>query len=159
MWIVFVVSVVMCTLYSCNNHTEYFDSKQAIEVRDSVTRMMASISNDVTLKGPTAWAQYFEDVPEFYMANDGKLQLSDGDSAQNFVKNILISKINKIELQWSNIRIDAYTNTLADVAANYREYIINSDGKMISVFGYFTGVAQKTGKRWQLRNAHWSSVK
>lgn len=149
----------MFGLYSCSNNTEHFDSKQVTEVHDSVARMMASISNDVTLKGPAAWAQYFEDVPEFYMANDGKLQLSDGDSAQNFVKNILVYKINKIELQWSNIRIDAYTKTLADVAANYREYIINSDGKMISVFGYFTAVAQKTNKRWQLRNAHWSSVK
>src|SRR6202007_3228026 len=119
---------------------------------DSVKKMMVSISNDVTMKGPIAWAYYFEDVPDFFMANDGKLQLSSGDSAQYFIKNVLVLNISKIELQWSNIRIDTYTATLASVAANFKEYMIDVNGKMLSVAGYFTGVAQKTNSGWRLRN-------
>jgi hypothetical protein len=34
--------------------------------------------------------------------------------------------------------------------------IVEASGRRVDERGYFTGVAEKRGDHWQLRNAHWS---
>ena len=117
--------------------------------------MVEMIAKDVTREGPVAWLRYFENTPGFFMASGGNLAFPDNDSATNFIKNDLVKIISKIELRWSNIRIDPLTPAFANVAANFHEDITDSTGKKMTD-GYFTGVAERAPQGWQLRNAHWS---
>lgn len=150
---------ILCFALSCNSNQAGLTSIQVTAVQDSVHKVMELIAVDVSTKGPIAWAKYFEDVPGFFMVSDGKMELPNGDSAQGFIKNTLVKSISSIQLKWSNIRIEPYTHTLACVGANFHEDITGFNGNTISEDGYFTGITEQTTQGWQLRNAHWSSLK
>jgi len=150
---------ILCFALSCNSNQAGLTSIQVTAVQDSVHKVMELIAVDVSTKGPIAWAKYFEDVPGFFMVSDGKMELPSGDSAQRFIKNTLIKNISGIQLKWSNIRIEPYTYTLAGIGANFHEDITDFSGKTISEDGYFTGIAEQVAQGWQLRNAHWSSLR
>ena len=157
--LLFVSALFILTVtFSCNNNAEELTSRQVDLIRDSVQKMAESIANDVSTEGPIAWVKYFEDVPDFFMASDGKLQFPTGDSAQKFIKNTLVKNISNIRLKWSSIRIEPYTLKLANLACDFHEDITDFNGKTISEDGYFTGIAEETLQGWKLRNAHWSSI-
>jgi hypothetical protein len=138
--------------------TPYSPAKRAL-IKDSVDRMMQNIARDITSNGPSAWLIYFKDSPDFFMASDGKLAFHDHESARLFIENTLVKNISHINLRWSDLRIDPLTTGFASAGAEFHEEISDSSGKMTPYDGYFTGVAESTDRGWQLRSAHWSSIK
>ncbi|MEP7107359.1 MAG: hypothetical protein ABI760_05240 [Ferruginibacter sp.] len=155
---VIVISFLyFCIAISCNNNAKSLTPKQITDVQGTVMRMTKSIAKDISREGSIAWLKYFENTPEFFMASEGRLVFQNNDSATNFIKNILVKNIKKIELSWSNILIDPLTLKFANVAATFHEDITDFSGKTISEDGYFTGIAEKTSQGWKLRNAHWST--
>jgi hypothetical protein len=153
-----LLSFILCFVSSCNNNTEYFTSKERSQVKDSVQLMAESIVKDISHEGPVSWLKYFENAPDFFMASDGQLVFPNIDSATNVINNKLIKVMSKIQLRWSNIRIDPLTINLASISAVYHEDITDSTGKMTPHDGYFTGIARQTSQGWKLHNAHWSST-
>jgi hypothetical protein len=152
----FLLSLIVFA-FACNNNSASLNPKQAAGISDSVQLMAISIARDVSHNGPAAWLKYFEDTQGFFMASDGQLVFPGIDTAKNFINNILVKKISKIDLRWNSIRVDPLTTRLASIAANFQEDITDSDGKMIHQDGYFTGIAHQTPEGWKLYNAHWSS--
>lgn len=146
-------------LISCNNKADNLTAQQTREVADSVQQMVEFIARDISHDGPIAWLRYFENTPDFFMASEGQLVFADNNSATTFIKNNLVKQIRKIELQWSNIRIDPLTLKFANIAASWHEDITDFSGNKITEEGYFTAIAEKTLHGWQLRNAHWSVTK
>jgi hypothetical protein len=142
---------------SCSNKTESLNSKQASEVQDSVKLMFESVAKNVSREGPMTWLRYFENTPDFFMASDGQLVFPNIDTATNLINNVVVKSMPKIELRWSNIRIDPLADKLASISAIYHEDITDPTGKMTPHDGYFTGIAHQTTQGWKLHNAHWSS--
>ena len=143
---------------SCGSSTESLNPQERSMLKDSVLLMTASVAKDLSREGPIAWLSYFENTPDFYMVSDGQLVFPNIDSANKFIRNVLIKIMPKIELRWNNIQIDPLTNKLASLSAVYHEDITDSTGKTIAHDGYFTAVAHQSSQGWKLRNAHWSSV-
>jgi hypothetical protein len=141
---------------SCCYDADSLTQTQYSIVKKNVTQMVESIAKNVSDKGPVAWLFYFENTPDFFMVSEGQLKFPNKDTATNFINNTLVHNISKIELHWSNIRIDPLTRELASIGAIFHEDIINVDGKKILVDGYFTGIAHQTSQGWKLHNAHWS---
>jgi hypothetical protein len=127
-------------------------------VKNEVQSFTRSVAEDVTRHGPSAWQNYFENSPSFFMAVDGRVQFADGASAQAAIPN-LSRTIKNIELQWGDaLRVDPLTQDLAVIAAPWHEIITLADGNRIDTSGYFTAVAESRNGRWQFRNAHWSTT-
>jgi hypothetical protein len=146
-------------LFSCNSKTKFLSEAQTIEVKDSVQKMIDLVAKDISADGPIAWLKHFENTPDFFMASDGQLIFPNNDSVASFIKNTLVNQIRKIELKWSKVRIDPLTEKFANVAATWQEEMTDFTGNRTSQGGYFTGIAEKTSNGWQLRNAHWSTIK
>jgi hypothetical protein len=124
--------------------------------RDGVLAMASSIARDLGREGPNAWLRYFVDGPEFFMANNGVLQLSNFEEARSFLATFS-SGVTHLELTWGDIRVDLVGPDVAVMAAPYREAIVDRAGTTHLYSGYFTGVVVPTGKGLRLRDAHWSS--
>jgi hypothetical protein len=152
------VLLVFFLINSCNNNIETFTAKERSLVHDSVKLMTDSIAITVTHEGPTAWLKYFENTPDFFMVSDGQLVFPNIDTAKYFINNVLVTKMPKLELRWSEVRIDPLTNEFANIAAFYHEDIPDSTGKKIPYDGYFTSIAHHTSQGWKLHNAHWSNI-
>ncbi len=153
------MAVCICALIACkNNKPAINNSTQLAIVKDSVEIMAAQIAKNVSQNGPQEWLKVFDNCPDFFMANNGQLSFSSYDSAANFINHVLVKKISKIELGWSNIRIEPLASNLASLAAGYKENITYFTGKTTVVSGYFTGIAKQTQQGWKLHNAHWSST-
>jgi hypothetical protein len=120
--------------------------------------MVESIAKNISHERPVVWLRYFENAPDFFMASDGQMVFPNNATATNFINDVLIRVIPKIQLYWSNIRIDPFSTNLAGISAVYHEDITDSAGKMTPHDGYFTGIAHQTSQGWKLRNAHWSSI-
>ena len=86
-------------------------------------------------------------TPNFFMASGGQIAFPNYDSANNFIKNVLVKNIRKIELEWKNIHIDPLTPHLANMAADFHEDITDLNGKTLPYNGYFTGIAEQTTSR------------
>ena len=66
--------------------------------------------------------------------------------------NDLGRSIKQIELQWGpELRVDPLANDLAVMAAPYHEIRTDSFGQRVDESGYFTGVVEFKGGRWQFR--------
>lgn len=150
---ILLILIVFVTSCGSNN---VLKPKDITGVQDSVRLMVDLIARNVSLNGPVAWLRYFEDTPGFFMASGGQLVFPNNDSAEKFINNVLIKSIAKIELRWSNIRIDPLTSKFAVIAANFHEDITDSAGTKLPMDGYFTGIAHQTSQGWKLHNAHWS---
>lgn len=115
-----------------------------------------TIAQDVTRRGPNAWLSFFEHDSAFFMASEGQLVFPSFDSAATFV-HVLSQHIVRIELTWTDVRIDPIAPGAAILAAAYQEVQTDAAGHETHERGYFTGLAVHTGAGWQLRNAHWSA--
>ncbi len=153
-----LLGFIFFLISSCSNNTESFTQKARSLVQDSVQIMAEAIAKNISGEGPAAWLRYFDNTPDFFMASDGQLVFPNIDTATNFINNILIKIMPKIQLRWSNIRIDPLTPKLASISAVYHEDITDSTGKTTPHDGYFTGIALQTSRGWKLHNAHWSSM-
>jgi hypothetical protein len=132
---------------------------EAAQVDGAVRSLMATIARDVTHDGPTAWRKHFADSPAFFMVNDGQLAFPDSATATKGTE-AFAATIKSIRLDWgSDLRVDPLTPKFAVVAASFFEDQEQLTGKHVEERGYFTGVAELRDGRWQLRDAHWSSLR
>jgi hypothetical protein len=155
-WKVAVVLVVIAT--GCSSSRDGAPTpERAAAVDRQVQEFAATVAHDVTQDGPAAWRKHFSDGPEFYMATDGKLQFADSAAATAGIQN-LQRMIKRIELKWSDVRVDPLTPELAGFRAAWHEVVDMADGKRIESGGYFTGTVEHRNGRWQIRNAHWSTA-
>lgn len=115
-----------------------------------------TVAHDITQEGPSAWRRHFADSPAFFMASEGHLVFPNSAAATAGIQDVARS-IKQIELQWGDdLRVDPLTPDLAVVAASYHEVQVSADGVRVNETGFFTGIAEHQGGRWQFRNAHWS---
>ncbi|HEX4850567.1 MAG TPA: hypothetical protein VFV08_07170, partial [Puia sp.] len=143
--------------FSCNQPaTTVTETKPTLAAPDSVRSFVESISRDITQNGPNAWLQYFENSPDFFMASEGKIIFPNYDSADGFIKHTLVKMFTKIELSWTEVKVDVLSSDYASVAATYLENKTNASGVKDTEQGYFTGLAHLQNGKWKLRNAHWS---
>jgi SnoaL-like domain len=154
----FTLVGLILLISSCYNNTDSLTTAQRSIVMDSVQLMVDSIAKAISHDGPIAWIRYFENSPDFYMASEGQLAFTNNDSLANFLKNTFTKTVSKIELSWSQVRIDPFTSKIAAVAAIFHEDITDFAGRKTPSDGYFTGIAHQTSKGWQLQNAHWSII-
>ena len=150
--------LIFCFVFSCKDGVETLTETQSSSVQDSVRQMMETTARDVSKEGPIAWLDHFENSKDFYMASGGILVFPNNDSATNFVKNVVVKMMPKVELHWNNIRITPINTKYADIAANFHEEVTDSAGNRKPMDGFFTGMAQKADKGWQFLNAHWSFI-
>ena len=122
----------------------------------AVRGFMAAVARDVTAEGPAAWRRHFASDPAFFMVSNGRLEFSDGASAQQGIGR-LEKIIRRIDLQWGNdLRVDSVAPGLAVVGCSFHEVLVNMEDRRSEDRGFFTATAQYRGGRWQFRNAHWS---
>lgn len=148
---------VIAFMLSCNYSKPQLTPDEIWHVQGKASKLMKNISIDVSVKGPIAWLDYIQDTSNFFMANDGVLALKDHKSAVAFVQDTLVKNVSKINLQWSNTRIDPLTNSIASIGSNYHEDITDKSGKTTAYDGYFTATTVLINDDWKLRNIHWSS--
>ena len=143
-------------LVSCKSQNAPLSEQDSQMVKDSVSLMMTNIPKALAAKGPAAWLNYFEDAPGFFMASGGDLIFKDYPSAKSFILTTLVKSISKVNLRWSNIRIDPMTPQLAAIGADFHEDLTAVNGTMMPVDGYFTATAGLGNGKWKLKNLHWS---
>jgi hypothetical protein len=132
------------------------EPRRAAAIADSARRFAIEVARGVSARGPVAWGDYFADDSLFYMAAEGRMVFPSRASARLGIA-ALSQAIARIELSWGDtIRVDALAPGLALVAAPYRETRADPAGRQVEERGFFTGLAEHRGDRWQLRNAHWS---
>jgi hypothetical protein len=132
---------------------------EAAQVDGAVRSFMATVARDVTHDGPTAWRKHFADSPAFFMVNDGQLAFPDSATATKGTE-AFAATIKSIRLEWgSDLRVDPLTPKFAVVAVSFFEDQEQLTGRHVEERGYFTGVAEFREGRWQLRDAHWSSIR
>lgn len=141
---------------SCKNNNSKLTADESAVAKDSVTQMAAHIARDISTKGPTAWLDYFENDPGFFMASGGQIALKDYPAAKTFVRDTLPKMISKINLQWKNVKVDPLTDSFAAIGADFHEDIVMAGGATMAVDGYFTGTAHFDGIKWRLRNLNWA---
>jgi hypothetical protein len=144
---------------ACKYHKHVLSAADSIAVSDSVKQLTANISHDLASRGPVVWLNYFQNSPQFFMAADGQLSFRDYHSAEAFIRDTLIKNMHKIELKWSNMRVDVLTRSIAAIGGDFHEDITLANGQTLPFDGYFSGTAVATSGGWKLRNAHWSMKK
>lgn len=144
-------------ILSCNYSQPQLTPDEIWHVQKRVTRFTNHIAVDLSVKGPVAWLNYIQDTSNFFMANNGELNFKDYRSAVAFIQDTLAKSVSKINLKWSNMRIDPLSNSIASIGSNYHEEITGNDGKITTYDGYFTGTAILIDDEWKLRNLHWSA--
>jgi len=140
------------------NDPQSLTPERRVAVESGVHSFLQTVAHDVTEQGPTAWQKHFADDPAFFMANDGRLVFPNSQAAAQGAQ-AFARTIQHIELHWGDdLRIDALTPSLAVVATSWSEVQIDTQGHQVNETGFFTGLAEYRGGRWQFRDAHWSSI-
>src|ERR1700753_3393631 len=88
------IAVVLIT--SCKSSTTQLSAAENASVKDSVTRMAANISHDLSATGPAAWVNYFENDPGFFMASGGSLVFRDYATAKMYTLDTVAKNLKKI---------------------------------------------------------------
>jgi hypothetical protein len=141
---------------ACHTNPTPLDEKESKLVTDSVRQMVSGLTNELSVKGPVAWLDYFEESPDFFMGADGQLAFKDYQAGKTYVEDTLRKAIVKINLQFNQLRIDPLTSGLASIGAGYHEDLLDSAGKMIHADGYVTALVRHTPQGWKFENLHWS---
>jgi hypothetical protein len=141
---------------SCHPGKTTLLPKEIELVKDSVRVMTDNISRDLSVRGPIVWLDYFEDSPDFFMVSDGVVVFKDFQTARKFITDTLVRTFTQIILRWDHPAIDPLTNQMATISSGFHEELKDSAGKSIFSSGYFSAVAEKTNRGWQLKNAYWS---
>lgn len=151
-------ALVLC---GCHSRTHSLASpalteQERIEVTGDVRVFALEVAQDVTLRGPGAWAKHFSTAPEFFMASQGMLQFANGTAAAQGIE-ALTRTLKHIELRFGDdLRVDPLTPDYAVVAASFTEVLTDNADHDTPVSGYFTALAERRGNAWVFRNAHWS---
>jgi hypothetical protein len=129
---------------------------ESAAVESAVKAFAQTVAHDVTHDGPLAWRKYLEDSPAFFMAVNGAMAFPDSAATKSGL-DAFAPTIKHIELKWGDdLRVDPLTPNLAVVAATYHELQVPTSGQPHEETGFFTGLAELQGGRWQFRDAHWS---
>ncbi len=130
--------------------------QQRLEINGDVRVFALEVAQDVTLRGPGAWARHFSTAPEFFMASQGSLQFANGAAAVQGIE-ALTHTLKHIELRFGDdLRVDPLTADYAVVASSFTEVLTDTADHETPVSGYFTAIAERRGPLWVFRNAHWS---
>jgi len=148
--------LLVISIISCNKPGQSFDVTESNLVKDTVTNMVLNVEKDISISGPAAWLNYFENSPHFFMATDGNLVFKDYQSAKAFILNTLVKSIPHIKLRWDHIRVEPFSDNIASIGADFQEELTSNAGKTVFFTGYFTATAHKTNVGWKLINVHWS---
>jgi hypothetical protein len=150
------IGLLFIFFISCHPGNATLLPKDIELVNDSVRMMTDNISRDLSVRGPIAWLDYFEDSPDFFMVNDGVLVFKDYQTASKFITDTLVRTFAHIILKWDHLWIDPLTNQMATISSGFHEELRDSAGKSIFSSGYFNAVTEKTSRGWQLKNVYWS---
>jgi len=145
-------------IFSCNYSKPQLTPIEIGQVQGKVNKLLDSIAANVSAKGPSAWLNYLQDTSNFFMADNGQLAFKDYRSATQFVHDTLAKNMPKVNLKWSNIRIDPLSNSIASVGADYHEDVTGTAAKITALNGYFTATVVQVNDEWKLRNMHWSDL-
>jgi hypothetical protein len=157
-WQWVVAGVAMLSAACGSGASSRVTATRAAEIDREVRAFAQTVAHDVSHEGPAAWDRHFSESPAFFMASDGHLVFANRASATAGIQD-LVRGIKQIDLQWgSDLRVDPLAPDLAVLAAPYHEILTDAFGNRVDVSGYFTGIAEYNRGRWQLRDAHWSSV-
>jgi hypothetical protein len=151
-----LILTISCLAFSCHTKTSALDTNEKNLVTDGIRRWTSSLISDLSIHGPVAWLNYFEESPDFFMVANGQLAFKDYQSGKVFVEDTLIKYFVKINLQLNQLRIDPLTSNLASIGAGFHEELIDSAGKMTLADGYLTGLVKQTNNGWKFRNLQWS---
>jgi hypothetical protein len=155
-----IILAAMLAAAGCSQHhaeSQPLSPERSAAVESSVRNFVLSVAHDVSSEGPTAWQKEFADDPAFFMAVEGRLAFPNRQAAAQAIQD-LPRIIKHIELRWGDdLRIDPLTANLAVVATSYTEVQTDPEGQQVTETGFFTGVAEFRGGRWQFRDAHWSA--
>jgi hypothetical protein len=150
----------MVTSFGCSPHdssSQPLSPERRTAIQSAVRNFALTVAHDVTERGPTAWQEEFADDPAFFMAVNGQLAFPNRQVAAHVIQD-LPRTIKQINLRWGDdLRIDPLTADLAVVATSYTEIQTDPEGHQVTDTGFFTGVAELRGGRWQFRDAHWCS--
>ena len=144
-------------IYACNNPDRQLINIENSSAQRNINEWLTGISEQVSEKGPTAWLNYFERSPDFFMASEGALAFTSYDAADSFISHVLVKNIKTIKLAWTDIKIESLNKKFALIGAQFHENISYFNGTTQPEDGYFTGIAVMTGDGWKLRNLHWST--
>jgi hypothetical protein len=134
----------------------HVSAARAVDVDREVRAFAQAVTRAVSHEGPAAWRRYFAEGPQFFMASEGRLVFPNSTSVTAAMPE-LVRTFKQIELQWGDdLRVDPLAPDLAMMAASYHEIQVNATGSRVDESGYFTGIAEYRGDRWQFRDAHWS---
>jgi hypothetical protein len=154
-WIVLLA--MMTSGCHCHFGLPQATAEQRRTTEANVRRYMATVADDVTHQGPTAWQKHLVNDPAFFMANDGMLVFPNYETAYNVVDDFARAT-KSIELKWGDdLRVDPLTPTLAVVGATWHEVRVDTNDKRTDQSGFFTGVVEDRNGQWQFRDAHWST--
>jgi hypothetical protein len=152
-WLLLAVTILSA---GCSGGSRHLTAARAAEVDKEVRAFAGDVAHGVTHEGPLAWRRYFADSPEFFMAVEGRLAFPNGASAMAAMPEIART-FKQIELDWGDdLRVDPLAPDLAVMAAPFHEIQTRAAGERVEENGYFTGITEYKGGRWQFRNAHWS---
>jgi hypothetical protein len=155
-----VLAVTLAVFVPCAagaSHSHPVTPDGASPVDQAVREFMQTISHSVTQDGAMDWIKYFDATPAFFMAVNGQMAFPNATAAQEGTRTFA-QTIRHIELKWGDdLRVDALTNEFAVVAVSWSEIQVDTAGHSVIETGYFTGLAEHRGGRWQFRDAHWSS--
>jgi hypothetical protein len=157
-WFLILGALVLCGCHSRlhSRASPALTDEQRIEVIGDVRVFALEVAQDVTLRGPGAWAKHFSTAPEFFMASQGTLQFPNGAAAAQGIE-ALTHTIKRIDLKFGDdLRVDPLTADFAVVAASFTEVLTDTADHDTPVSGYFTALAEHRGDQWVFRNAHWS---
>lgn len=153
---VLVLSAIVSAACSSARTSSPLSVDQSVAVTNGVRAFAATVADDVTRRGPTAWRDHFADTSAFFMAAEGRLVFENSDAATRGIQQ-LTSSIAHIELRWGEpVLVDPLTTTLAMMGAPYQEVQVDPAGHRVEEAGYFTGLAELGPRGWKFRNAHWS---
>jgi hypothetical protein len=89
------------TFYVRPTESHALTPAQIADVENGVRVFARSVAQDVTRDGPAAWRRHFADLPQFFMAANGKMVFPDSATASMGIQD-LASVIKKIELRWGD---------------------------------------------------------
>ena len=156
-----VVALAAFTLSACHARAHSLASpaltdQERIEVIGDVRVFALEVAQDVTLRGPAAWAKHFSAAPEFFMASQGTLEFPNGAAAVTGIE-ALTHTLKRVDLRFGDdLRVDPLTHDFAVVGASFTEVLTDSADHDTRASGYFSGLAERHGDQWVFRNAHWS---
>jgi hypothetical protein len=144
---------------ACKQSAPVADTLNTAAITQDVKTQLDSTATDITLRGPIAWLDHFENTPDFFMASDGNLAFNNYASADSFIRNTLIKQIKQIKLKFTALRVNVQSEQYALVGATFHEDITDTNGKATPFDGYFTATLHHTARGWRYRNMHWSIKK